>query len=166
MITPRARAEADWFLRFYREYPQAVSEADYEEWFLQDSRGQPCRRDNLILQAKKHYWQYIWGLRDWRDDPYGWPGGLTMLGLPVRVLIEAFGPHSVYLWAQELFWSWGNWLGSVVPPHIDRDRLMDRLMGRCPVPGCNIWGCDLVAAAALEKEYLGRRPLRADHRTP
>lgn len=109
MITERARAEADRFLRFYRGDRDEVTEEHYEEWFLWDSRGQLCSRENPIVVAKKQYEEEIWQLRDGRGDDIGWPGGLYMLDLPIRFLIEAFGRSSVTMWALAFFEKWpGN----------------------------------------------------------
>lgn len=58
-ITPRARAEADYYLSFTPSLYADLTEADYEEWFLHDSRGIPCGQDNIIRRAKHFYGIYV-----------------------------------------------------------------------------------------------------------
>lgn len=103
MVTKRARAEADYYLSFSPSLrvmrssygclwgPGAV-EADYEEWFLNDSKGIPCASDNPIRQAKGLYGVCI----DAERAMYNEAPMLTLLELfrtskPFRFLNEAIG---------------------------------------------------------------------------
>ena len=107
MITPRARAEADYYLGFDALEQERTTDADYEEWFEHDSRGKGCRPDNPIYCAKAHYGMWIKMLQESRWLQEGqWPGGIWMLDLPMRVLREAFGEESVRVWAEEAFRQW------------------------------------------------------------
>jgi len=103
VITLKARAEADYYLGFDPVEKARVTEADYQEWFGKDARGQRCRSDNPILCAKTHYGMWIKMLSASRLED-GWPGGVYLLDLPLRVLLEAFDSSSVEDWAKALFW--------------------------------------------------------------
>ena len=108
MITAKGRREADYYLSLDPFERARVTEVDYEEWFLWDSRGVPCRQENPIYCAKAHYGMMPQALRDWRSDRYGWVGGIYVLDAPVRLLVEAFGEEDVRNWVEALFYLWGR----------------------------------------------------------
>lgn len=111
MITKRARAEADYYLsltpslRIVRTsvnclclWEPGATEADYEEWFLHDSKGVPFRdgsarsTQNPIQLAKRFYGIYV----DAARDMYNEMGMFSLLALfrdrrPLRFLGEAIG---------------------------------------------------------------------------
>lgn len=109
MITKRAQKEADYYLSTDPFERARVCEGDYEEWFGFDARGEPCRPDNPILCAKAHYGIGVKMLKEsfYSKGLFDWPGGMYILDLPLRMLLEAFTEEEVRGWARELFW----WMG-------------------------------------------------------
>ena len=104
-ITAAAKAEADYYLGLDSFERIRVTEADYEEWFRHDARGEPCHPENPIQCAKAHYGIWIKELKRMRFSQglFDWPGGIYLLDLPLRVLLEAFDRKSVEGWVREVF---------------------------------------------------------------
>jgi hypothetical protein len=105
VITARAKTEADYYLGFDPFERERTTETDYEEWFEHDSKGKGCRPDNPIYCAKAHYGIWIKELQRSYLTP-DWPGGIYMLDLPIRVLLEAFGKETVRRWVETVFYLW------------------------------------------------------------